>query len=557
MMRCYEGDTYVVMVHKLYAERVLTFLYGGSDPAASAAPAADWMRVDDDDDDDGAGCCVASSKEHAAATAAAVSPDPRRVVTVLDTPAMTGVSQARRGYVVLLLEHCCHRGGGGVTTLSSSDAISSCCFSRLAPMSRQNISWAGRITHSVTLRNIRSCDTTAAAAAAASTATTTDNIGSIIWETILTMRKKADADHQTDARLLPADTLHLSNTTEMLLRVDCHPRDMVENICRKLQEAAVAASNVADASTSNNSTGTGAPRIVITDPFEGPIAMTMSRSKCTHKLTVIQSTNNENNDDDDDISFYWGLEDRTATSTMELKLNHEAAEDVIVVPADADGNDTPAAAAAAVNAKTPLSRAYYKLHQVWHDYLSAETAIAAELFDQGGGCGGAGLDLGAAPGGWTQVLVHEMRMSVVVAVDAAKLAQRVASLPAVVHIQSSMETANLRASQPYSVLVCDASVGWAVLLDLMVKVVKNCTWTVPAVAVITLKLPFKTAGSIQRHLDAIDEKLPRSLQDMQAAMYPTFGKRVKTRYRLVHLMANADSERTVIAIFEDATETQR
>jgi hypothetical protein len=103
----------------------------------------------------------------------------------------------------------------------------------------------------------------------------------------------------------------------------------------------------------------------------------------------------------------------------------------------------------------------------------------------------------------------------------------------------------------------------------MVATVRRCTWTLPAVAVITLKMPFKTVGSIQRHVEDMQCKLPSFLRDLEHGMLsnvsstleskdgatgtlesPSRAKPIRTRYQLVHLMANADSERTVVAVFE-------
>jgi 23S rRNA U2552 (ribose-2'-O)-methylase RlmE/FtsJ len=253
---------------------------------------------------------------------------------------------------------------------------------------------------------------------------------------------------------------------------------------------------------------------------------------------------------------------------MQLKLNHEAAEDVLVVPADKAGKDT----RADIASSTPLSRAYYKLHQVWHDFLSTDHCWSR--LEQLNVSTKHGLDLGASPGGWTQVLTHCFGCTKVVAVDAGIVAQRALSpIPMssaiVVHVQSSMELADLTIAEPYTVLVCDASLGWTELLDLMVATVRRCAWTLPAVAVITLKMPFKTVGSIQRHVEDMQRKLPSFLHDLERSMFsnessmvvstdgatgtgesPIRARRIRTRYQLVHLMANADSERTVVAVFE-------
>lgn len=513
-----ESSTFAVMVHKLYADRVATFLYG----SGSSEP---WDVVTDD--------TVVLGKRKAEAMATAVegggccfwNHDHR--ITVLDTPALTGVSQARRGYVLLLLEQ--------VTVAQK--------FADLSAMARQNIAWVGRITHSFPEATTAATTTTAAVLERpndAAAAATVNNIGGLIWESVLSSLWKQNNK----------DVVDLS---QILLRVDCHPRSLARDICGQLQQAAA------------RGTGTAAD---LTDPFEGLIPMTLSRSNCTHRLTVIQIATSSGSTSADrshpTYRYYWGLESRHSDSPVfitELKLNHEAAEDIRVVPSDnLTGMDITEtfqgsnAATATKNSiditKAPLSRAYYKLQQVWEEYLQQDEALSS-LFSSDAATG---LDLGAAPGGWTQVLVHSVRLRTVVAVDAARLAHRVASLPAVRHIPSTMEaatTADWTMAQPYSMLVCDASVQWTDLLELTVSTAKKCNWTLPAVTVLTLKLPFKTLGSIQRHLDRIYDKLPQYLSDMAAAMYPLVtAQKIQKRYRLVHLMANADSERTIIAIFD-------
>jgi FtsJ-like methyltransferase len=620
-MQRFDDATYAVMVHKLYAERVQDFLLSSDcddDATGVSCRRHRWTVLapnqhDSDQDDSATRSAVVASKSieapsppnHHSVSTRGSSTTTHQRVTVLDTPLLTGVSQARRGYVLLLIEK------GHELGQSQHDL-----FRRLPAMARQNISWVGRIAHSVMTKTatIRSpitdpSDNDSRKDDKAEAAVDESNIGLVIWKASLQM------PHHHDAK--------------MLLRVDCHPREILPDVCRQLQCAAAAA----DDRTGN--------RVTIDDPFEGPIAMTVSRSKCTHRLTVVailQTSNSKRRNqgggtksvvsdeattnNDATTTYYWGLEDRSIdqdAAIMQLKLNHEAADDVVVVPADAKtGRDvssslspTNGTVPTVLSTTTPLSRAYYKLHQVWNDYLARDSCwTTPPMLSSPAPATAAssksavptmrhGLDLGASPGGWTQVLVHCFACTKVVAVDAGIVAQRAlrpvsncgsatgdtsstadsdtrpdAHTTVVYHVQSSMEQADLTIHEPYSVLVCDASLGWAPLLDLMVATVRRCTWTLPAVAVITLKMPFKTAGSIQRHVQDMHQKLPNFLYQMEQSMFPMAAAatsspttahdaaashdnrpQIRTRYQLVHLMANADSERTVIAIFEEASRT--
>ena len=345
------------------------------------------------------------------------------------------------------------------------------------------------------------------------------------------------------------------NDKRIVLRVDCYPRDQTECICQALQLAAL-----------DSAVFSGFDRQTITDPYEGPLNMTASATKCTHRLTIIrcQQDGEENSDLDSSCSYFWGLADRCSTGSLtEIKLNHQANEDICIVPA---ANPSLENIQANTDPTAPLSRAYYKLHQVWQDHF---------YWPKGSAIGGissgdvhqwledkVGMDVGASPGGWTQVLVHCAKLRHVVALDAGRLAARVLELPQVVHVPRTVESVlasscHMEDALPtssgtvaYSVLVCDASVRWSTLLEvLLLPLARKVAWTMPALVVVTMKLPFKSNSSIQRHIDGIEELLPTFMKEMSAAMYPDCPTTVATRCQLVHLMANTDQERTLIAHF--------
>lgn len=153
-------------------------------------------------------------------------------------------------------------------------------------------------------------------------------------------------------------------------------------------------------------------------------------------------------------------------------------------------------------------------------------------------------------------MIHKMKIRKVIAVDPGKLAHRVTNLPSVTHVASAMTEVDWEINQlfddgdkvAFSVLVCDASYLWAELLDPLIEITDKTRWSLPAVVVLTFKLPYRTAGSIQRHVDSIKEMLPDYVKRLSLSM---FEKETRTRFRLLHLMANAIGERTVVVVFED------
>ena len=298
-----------------------------------------------------------------------------------------------------------------------------------------------------------------------------------------------------------------------VLRVDCFPKEETEAICLGLQKAA--AGNTTDD----------------VKPFDGVVAMTPSASKCTHILHILL-----------DSDVYWvGL---VTSDSVVTKLNDNAARQVIIEPTDpATGEDISPIA----NPEAPVSRAYYKLDQAWNEVLAPIFACTDRATR------GAAVDLGAAPGGWTQVLLDHFPL--VVAVDQGVLAKRVAAMEGVkqlvAELSSEAVAETLKEAAPLSILVCDASTDSNEILDkiitLLQRLGKGC-WSLPCAWVVTLKLPYKTVGSLERNLGKVVKTIPRHLQ---AAAEHAFDRRVSIKFKIAHLMANSDSERTIMAVFDD------
>mmetsp|Transcript_4813 Transcript_4813/g.6251 ORF Transcript_4813/g.6251 Transcript_4813/m.6251 type:complete len:430 (+) Transcript_4813:152-1441(+) len=363
----------------------------------------------------------------------------------------------------------------------------------LSPMARQNISWISRMSHCVPLEQ--------------DDQRSPRKIGEFLFNSLMQ---------------------HSFQLDKHFLRVEVHPRGQVELVCRSLQLAA------------------GLKDDEQQDPFEGPIEMTKSRKRCKFKLTVVfEDDNADNAATASSKSMYWGIDRRPEDdSVIDLALNHEAKHQIKVVPCDCKtGKEMNLQT---VNVKIPLSRAYYKLDQVYHDHLvSQKDTLKWEE--------GIGLDLGASPGGWSQVLVHLFGLSSVVAVDSAALADRIGNMPQVTHVQSTMENKDSFPKGPYSVVVCDASIVYMELFDLIqTKVIHKIRCCLPCIWVLTMKLPFRSLGSIQRHIRLLEEMLDQQLSDMTKVLYPNKEMdNLNVKAEIIHLMANSDSERTLMVTFRE------
>jgi 23S rRNA (cytidine2498-2'-O)-methyltransferase len=126
---------------------------------------------------------------------------------------------------------------------------------------------------------------------------------------------------------------------------------------------------------------------------------------------------------------------------------------------------------------------------------------AIELFRVVFPGGGAALDLGAAPGGWTRLLrTHGMR---VVAVDPAELHPSVASDPGVLHLRQSAQK-YLPAGREFDIILNDMRLDALDSARLMLLAAGSLKRS--GTALVTLKLPGRgTAQAAARSLDLLSQ----------------------------------------------------
>ena len=80
---------------------------------------------------------------------------------------------------------------------------------------------------------------------------------------------------------------------------------------------------------------------------------------------------------------------------------------------------------------------------------------------------------------------------------------------------------------------------------------EKCLLHHPSVVVVTVKCPYKTEGSLGRVLQGVRDQLPDAVRCiLNCVGGGGTGTDVMAQYAMVHLMANSDSERTVVILFQ-------
>jgi 23S rRNA U2552 (ribose-2'-O)-methylase RlmE/FtsJ len=149
--------------------------------------------------------------------------------------------------------------------------------------------------------------------------------------------------------------------------------------------------------------------------------------------------------------------------------------------------------------------------------------------------GGVAVDVGAAPGGWTQQLATWAPL--VIAVDPAELHASVAALPNVVHLKRKCDAEGALAvgaalhGQPIDLLVCDMNVHPRVVLDAL----KPLLGMLRPGGLLLVTLKFNGVG---REKTAALERMVARLEECEERF---------ERVKLVGLQANTQAERTLLA----------
>jgi FtsJ-like methyltransferase len=463
---------------------------------------------------------------------------------ILDTPAVQGCSPLLRGHHVL-----------GIPDRPDLASL----FCAMSPLARQNVAWCGTVHFS------------------------------------------ADLDSVDDEMVFPPQLArswwqelsrrHQAGVKPLLLRLQVHPKEWTARAAWHLQRQALEASH------------SSLDDFSLAQAFDGPIDIVMGRPRATHQFNVVMvprqqtgwtwngSTITPASSTTTPLggwTCYWGVQCRHQVDDarfMNVPLNHCANDEAPVAAQphshvkkrnrtansttdSANPESTSAATVtsdfAAIDIAIPVSRAYYKLQQVWNEYLERDGSMDYWL----PGDAAAALDLGAAPGGWTQLLLQKNLAAAarplftrIVAVDPGALAHRIRAQN-LTHVAATLELVDLTPHGPFSLVVCDASFLWSDLLPVIIQLIQRhgptstaaplfrlpCTW------VITMKLPFKTEGSIARQVSRMHERLGDFVQTMGQKMYGA-DQHTRSHFRLLHLMANSYTERTVLIRFEPTIES--
>jgi 23S rRNA U2552 (ribose-2'-O)-methylase RlmE/FtsJ len=397
---------------------------------------------------------------------------------------------------------------------------------KLMHMARKQISWAGRLSHRTRsdvsrLENVMHSN---------HDHTIMASVGEEVWKQLC--------------------TIHGFDVDVDSLRFDVHPKSFNVEACKAIQQAA--------AKSKGKELSEG-----------GLIKLTYSATKarCVIAMIVRQLSGTSIFD------IYWGISTgQQHWNELNQTMNDNATKEILIETTDSvTGLDI--TKQITIPSETPVSRAYYKLDQVFDDRDNLHVISCLH----GSDCSvdmllshGAGIDIGAAPGGWTQVMHSKLKIPSIAAIDPGILAKRVATLPGVHHIRndiSSNETIKLLATYaPFSLIVCDACVDVASLFEKIVQSLQgvssllkspNQVFSWPLCLVVTLKFPHKTSGSIDRHMDRAERTISDFLRKVMSlgCDEETKVSDIEVKYKICHLFANSVAERCLIAVFNKASIT--
>ncbi len=435
-----------------------------------------------------------------------------------------GPRKSRTGYSLLVLQNC---------IVSPA---------QLPPTARKQLSWSGRLSHKTEIKS--------------PSVTEEQTIENNITGKKRTRSNEHKEDDQNDSYLSIINTVAAGIWKELtsnvfdidkeVLRIDAHPKTVNSNseVCLALQRCAKAEISCAS---------------------DNPIKLALSASAVSTVVSVVFTSQQ--------VAF-WGIApNKQHFEELNQRLNDYATKEVNVEATDCKSGLNHSSTCQ-LSSETPVSRAFYKLAQVFEDENLLDKIASLRGIDTSGKDSkhsllnhGSGLDVGASPGGWTQVLCNQLCIPTV-ALDPAVLAKRVDSLEGVTHIRAELNSkeaiAGITQHAPYSTIVCDACLSNPKsLIEKIFEALKSVKDSLeesninkevvvfPLCTVFTLKFPHKTTGSIARFIDTTSDALPEYF-----CRFSTLGGpgNVEVSYKICHLFANSISERTVVAVFNKRDE---
>mmetsp|Transcript_7778 Transcript_7778/g.11538 ORF Transcript_7778/g.11538 Transcript_7778/m.11538 type:complete len:385 (+) Transcript_7778:526-1680(+) len=174
----------------------------------------------------------------------------------------------------------------------------------------------------------------------------------------------------------------------------------------------------------------------------------------------------------------------------------------------------------------PLCRAYWKMWEVLDKYVGDNERITNAI------------DIGASPGGWSQVLLYGPKVDHVISVDPGKLDKSLLSTDKLTHIDTRVEaflTSDhelnpLKNGKPLDFVCCDMNKDYKVTVPIIREL--DAAVASGSLLVLTLKLRKKCSDKL------IELTMKETIEGLQDA-YENF--------QCVHLFANTRDERTLIA----------
>jgi hypothetical protein len=439
---------------------------------------------------------------------------------IVPTPEEKGRRKDRQGYLLAVITGC-----------KISPA-------HLMHMARKQISWAGMLSHCTYHSNQDGNGSY-------DLCSTIKSVAVEVWKQLV--------------------TVHGFNTDHHSLRLDVQPKSYNSEVVQAIQRAA------AEKSTEESIHSR------TTSSQEGPVRLIYSATNARNVVSIIVFSPEQSCPYYQSTSLhriYWGIStSHQHWNELNQKLNDNATQEVILETTNSvTGLDV---AKDVISSEVPVSRAYYKLAQVFEDRDNLQMILSMHDIDSNTPnkkdtipvdrllSHGAGLDIGASPGGWTQVMHTMLKLQTIVSVDPGVIAQRVATMSGVHHIRNDISSedtiTHLVNHAPYSLIVCDACINVELLLDKIVGTLEGVSsllnssdelFAWPLCLVVTLKFPYKTNGSIDRHLDRskqiISEFLNRIVYLGRNSIEATD---VDAKYKICHLFANSIAERCVVALF--------